>query len=96
MSSPEMFLSRSTQFTPDEQKLAIELERIIFKMNHSVHPGETLRGATFFNIQKSLLSGTQYSDDFILIVLRKLEKVEFNNKSVTIITKIRDLYFSLL
>ncbi len=96
MSSPDLFLSRSTQFTPDERKLAIELERIIFKINHSVHPGETLRGATFFNIHESLLSGTRYSDDFILIVLRKLEKVEFNNKSVTIITKIRDLYFSLL
>lgn len=96
MPSPEMFLSRSTQFTPDEQKLVVELERIIFKINHSVHAGEVLRGATFSDIRKTLLSGTQYSDDFILIVLRKLEKVEFNHKSVTIITKIRGMYFSLL
>lgn len=96
MSSLETFLSRSSQFTPDEHKLAIELEKIIFRINHSVHPGECLKGALFSDIKKALLSGKQYSDDFILSTLLKLEKIEFGTEIIRAIVKIKDKYYSNL
>lgn len=96
MSSLETFLSRSDQFTPDEQKLAVELEKIIFRINHSVHPGECLKGALFSDIKKSLLSGTQYSDDFILTTLQKLENIKFGNETIRAITTIKGKYYSNL
>ncbi len=96
MPSLEFFLSKSIQFTPDEQKLAIDLEKIIFRINHTIHNGESLRGAFFSDIRKDLRSGTQYSDDFIIIVLTKLEKVQFGNEHITIISKIGNKYFSMI
>lgn len=96
MPALEFFLSRSTQFTPDEKRLAIDLEKIIFRINHTVHNGNTLKGAFFSDIRKNLLSGTQYSDDFIKIVLTKLERVQFGNDSITVISKIGNKYFSMI
>lgn len=96
MSSLEFFLSRSTQFTPDEKLLAIDLEKIIFRINHTVHNGDTLRGAFFSDIRKNLLSGTQYSDDFIITVLTKLENLQFGNDHIKVISKINNRYFSMI
>lgn len=96
MPALEFFLSRSTLFTPDEKRLAIDLEKIIFKINHTVHNGDTLKGAFFSDIRKNLLSGTQYSDDFIITVLTKLENLQFGNNYIKVITKINNKYFSMI
>lgn len=95
MPNLEYLLTRAG-FTPDEIKLSSELEKIIFCANHTVHPGETLKGIFFSDIKKSMYAGSQYDDQFILTTLKKLEKVEFDSKFIPVITLIRDRYYSNL
>jgi len=84
----DYILSRG-RFTPDERKLAVEMERIVFNINLSIHPGDRREGATFDQIKTALSHiGVELPDNQIMEVLRKLEKVQFDNKTIPVLTEI--------
>lgn len=83
------YILKRAHFVPDEIKLAVESERIIFDINISCFPGERQTGATFEQIKIGLSHlGVELPDERILEVLRKMEKVEIENSKIPLLSEI--------
>lgn len=74
---------RRAHFTPDEVKLSVEIERIIFNINLHIHAGEKRADATFSDVQSGLHHvGVELPDEKVLDTMRKLQWVEIEGEKV--------------
>lgn len=88
-------LLQRAHFVPDEIKLSQAVEKVIFQYNMAVRHSEKRAGASFSDIKEGLTHiGVEISDDRLLDLLDRLEKITIDGRSVPVFVKVYDKWYS--